>query len=215
MKCQRWGHFAKDCKHQGDVCGSCAGPHRESKCNSYATFFCVNCQSDHHGSASKECPEFIRRCEELDAKHPDNALPYFPTDDPGSQPTLPPRNTSGIVETRPPKDQRQTATNTTQRKLGRSAEGTLNIQQAPLPSNSSSKRQPHTTQQTTAAATPRRRHSFILPPTPKIGPPLSPIRLTTPLPRTPVFSDTSLPNSPDPPLPPGSYTQQEKTHTDS
>ena len=214
MKCQRWGHFAKDCKHQVDVCGSCAGPHRESKCNSYATFFCVNCQTDHHGSASKECPEFIRRCEELDAKHPDNALPYFPTDDPESQLALPPRSSPGIVETRPPKDPRQNATSTTQRKLGKTAEGTLGIQQkGPPPSNS--KRQPHITQRTSAAATPRRRHSFSLPPTPKIGPPLSPVRLSTPVPRTPIFSDASLPNSPDPPPPPGSYTQHEETHSDT
>ena len=149
MKCQRWGHFAKDCKHQTDVCGSCAGPHRESKCNSYATFYCVSCQSDHHGSASKECPEFIRRCEELDARHPDNALPYFPTDDPDSQLTLPPRSTSDIIETRLPKDPRRPSTNTTQRKLGKSAEGTLNIQQISCPSTS--QHQPHATQHTTTA----------------------------------------------------------------
>ena len=210
MKCQRWGHFAKDCKHQTDVCGSCAGPHRESKCNSYATFFCVNCQSDHHGSASKECPEFIRRCEELDTKHPDNALPYFPTDDPDSQLALPPKSTLDIVETRPPKDPRQVATKTTQRKLGKSAEGSLNIQQVSPPSTS--QQRSYTRQQTTTATTPQRRHSFTLPPTPKIGPPLSPVRLATPVPRTPIFSDTSLPNSPDPPPPPGSFTQQEETH---
>ena len=213
MKCQRWGHFAKDCKHQTDVCGSCAGPHRESKCNSYATFYCVSCQSDHHGSASKECPEFIRRCEELDAKHPDNALPYFPTDDPDSQLTLPPRSTSGIIETRPPKDPRRPSTNTTQRKLGKSAEGTLNIQQISRPSTS--QQQPHATQHTTTATTPRHSYSFTLPPTLKIGPPISPIRLSTPTPHTPVFSDASPPNSPDPPLPPGSYTQQEETHSDN
>ena len=213
MKCQRWGHFAKDCKHQTDVCGSCTGPHRESKCNSYATFYCVSCQSDHHGSASKECPEFIRRCEELNAKHPDNALPYFPTDDPDSQLTLPPRSTSGIIETHPPKDPRRPSTNTTQHKLGKSAEGTLNIQQISRPSTS--QQQPHATQHTTTATTPRRSYSFTLPPTPKIGPPISPIRLSTPTPHTPVFSDASPPNSPDPPLPPGSYMQQEETHSNN
>ena len=134
LKCQRWGHFSKECRHQTDVCGSCAGPHRELNCNSYATFHCVNCQSNHHGSASKECPEFIRRCEELDARHPDNALPYFPTDEPESSAPLPPRRTSGITETRPPRDPNQSAnSNNTQRKLGRSAEGTLNVQNPSAP----------------------------------------------------------------------------------
>ena len=216
LKCQRWGHFSKECRHQTDVCGSCAGPHRELNCNSYATFHCVNCQSDHHGSASKECPEFIRRCEELDARHPDNALPYFPTDEPDSSMPLPPRRTSEITETRPPRDPNQSAnSNGTQRKLGRSAEGTLNIQNPSAPTVTP--QDPHTTQRPT---TNTRRYSFTLPPTPKIGPPLSPLRLPPTPPQhsaqSPISIASSSPSSPtplDPPPPPGSYTQNEDNHS--
>ena len=214
LKCQRWGHFSKECRHQSDVCGSCAGPHRESNCNSYATFYCVNCKSDHHGSASKECPEFIKRCEELDARHPDNALPYFPTDDPNSSMPLPPRRTSGIVETRPPSAPSQSTTANTQRKLGKSADGALNVQNPHALATTQEDSHPMQRPPTSA-----RRHSFTLPPTPKIGPPLSPLRIpTTPTARSPSISVASLPTSPtpsDPPPPPGSYSQQEDNHTDN
>ncbi|KIJ11401.1 hypothetical protein PAXINDRAFT_157320 [Paxillus involutus ATCC 200175] len=51
--CQKWGHIARDCKATHDTCATPANnPH---------------------------CPTYERKCEELDAKHPENSMPYFPT----------------------------------------------------------------------------------------------------------------------------------------
>ena len=102
LKCQHWGHIAHDCKGSTDTCGTCAKDHCTSTCRSYQTFYCVTCQTDHHASADRRCPEYIKRQEALNARTPENSMPYFPTEETWTQATLPPCQTAPIVKTRQP-----------------------------------------------------------------------------------------------------------------
>ena len=102
LKCQRWGHFLSSCTQAKDTCGMCAHDHRDRDCNSFETYYCVNCESDTHSSKDRNCPDFQRRCAELDARAPDNAMPYFPTEEPWTQVLLPPRPDGPIILAQPP-----------------------------------------------------------------------------------------------------------------
>ncbi|KAG2747165.1 hypothetical protein P692DRAFT_201791369 [Suillus brevipes Sb2] len=79
-KCQSYGHIARNCSAPADLCGTCAGQHSTLHCNAYRTTRCVNSRTDNHTSWSRKCPEFIRRCELLNEKFPENRMPYFPTE---------------------------------------------------------------------------------------------------------------------------------------
>lgn len=82
LKCQGWNHVAAECVQTYDRCGTCgARDHRTSLCSSTTTF-CVNCDSEDHTSWSRNCPTFVRKCQEFDAKHPENSLPYYPSAEP-------------------------------------------------------------------------------------------------------------------------------------
>ena len=108
LKCQRWGHYSSSCTQTRDTCGVCAHEHRDRNCNSFETFRCVNCDTDSHSSRDRSCPEFLRRCAELDARTPDNAMPYFPTDEDWTQVLLPPRPDGPIVHAKPPQPPKDT-----------------------------------------------------------------------------------------------------------
>ncbi|KAF9263153.1 hypothetical protein L218DRAFT_842306, partial [Marasmius fiardii PR-910] len=91
--CQRFGHITIACKRKQaenatPVCGNCAGPHDVSACDSNKTH-CVNCGSDNHASRDRDCPEFIRWCQILNARDPTNLLPYYPTEEEWTWVTLP------------------------------------------------------------------------------------------------------------------------------
>ncbi|KAI6118266.1 hypothetical protein F5141DRAFT_1264222 [Pisolithus sp. B1] len=88
-KCQLWGHIARDCITVQDVCSSCGGPHRFTSCDHPQRKYCASCKTNDHPSSSRDCREFIRCCAALDAKHPDNSLPYFPTPETWTQSLLP------------------------------------------------------------------------------------------------------------------------------
>ncbi|KAF9234175.1 hypothetical protein BU15DRAFT_9759, partial [Melanogaster broomeanus] len=79
VRCQLWGHIARDCKATHDTCGTCGEHHRTAECNQTDTLFCTGCKSKNHASYSRNCKEFIKRSAELDAKYPENNMPYFPT----------------------------------------------------------------------------------------------------------------------------------------
>jgi hypothetical protein len=90
-KCQHYGHIAKECVFHRDVCANCAGEHRTTECNNKDRTCCISCESDDHSSWDRKCPEFERRCNTLDAKNQDNTMPYFPTDEPWTQVSAPPK----------------------------------------------------------------------------------------------------------------------------
>jgi len=178
LKCQRWGHFSKDCKEEKDTCGTCGGPHHEHFCNAYQTNYCVNCKSSLHGSSDRGCPNYMKRLNELNAKIPENATPYFPTDEPWTHATLPLSQHAPIIQMRsphPPQD--MTRHRQPQQTLGKSSSGTLTIQRRQSNAATASKDPKEKTSSY--------KYPFSLPPTPKIAAPLPPLRVhisPTPLP---------------------------------
>jgi hypothetical protein len=82
LKCRRWGHFANQCLASKDTCGTCGGDHWTKACRESSKKHCAVCNTDSHASWDRQCPEFIRRCTLFDESHPENALKYFPTDEP-------------------------------------------------------------------------------------------------------------------------------------
>ena len=90
LKCHKYaGHVAQDCLELNDVCGTCGGAHRTLKCDEKSKKWCVSCQTDSHTSWDRECQTFARKAEEFDARNPDNALPYFPSNEPWTWMDLP------------------------------------------------------------------------------------------------------------------------------
>ncbi|KAH7903475.1 hypothetical protein BJ138DRAFT_976038, partial [Hygrophoropsis aurantiaca] len=81
-KCHLWGHMARDCSAPGDTCGTCGMEHKTTDCPETNKKHCVSCNSSSHPSWSRECPEFKRRCRDIDLKHAENNMPYFPTLEP-------------------------------------------------------------------------------------------------------------------------------------
>jgi len=101
LKCQRWGHMAKNCTEEKDTCGTCGGEHCHTSCNSYRTLYCVNCRSPSHSSTDKECPEYKSQLKALNARTPENSMPYFPTEEPWMQVALPPKPSGPITPSQP------------------------------------------------------------------------------------------------------------------
>jgi hypothetical protein len=80
LKCQGWNHIAKDCIEDQSKCANCAGNHRTDSCI-IGEKRCVSCKSEDHASWSRNCPTFLRRCDEFNIRNPDNSLQFFPTSD--------------------------------------------------------------------------------------------------------------------------------------
>ena len=129
LRCQKWVHYASSCTQLKDTCGSCAHEHRDRECNSFETYYCVNCESPSHRSRDRSCPDFQRRCAELDARSPENTMPYFPTDVPWTQVLLPPKPDGPIRHANPPMPA-QTPREYTQCTLGTTQSGQLGINPA-------------------------------------------------------------------------------------
>ncbi|KIK91276.1 hypothetical protein PAXRUDRAFT_124779, partial [Paxillus rubicundulus Ve08.2h10] len=79
--CQHWGHIAGNCNDNHDTCAICGHNHCTSDCISYKTHYCISCDTTNHSSNNRHCPTYIDKCTVLDTKHPENFMPYFPTDD--------------------------------------------------------------------------------------------------------------------------------------
>lgn len=82
LKCQGWNHMAKDCQEKDDRCSNCAEKHRTPACPRPKAKRCVSCKNDDHASWSRECPTFLKKVDEYNARNPENLLPFFPTADP-------------------------------------------------------------------------------------------------------------------------------------
>ena len=82
LKCHRWGHMSYDCQQPFDVCGMCAGRHRTTACNNQDRLQCVSCKAKGHTSWSRQCPIFLSKCHEMDARMTKNQMLYYPTADP-------------------------------------------------------------------------------------------------------------------------------------
>jgi hypothetical protein len=91
MKCRKWGHFAAEYRAQGDTCSMCRGQHKTNACSVTGKRYCVSCRADTHASWDRNCPEFLRKCDEYSTFHPENNLVYFPTDEDWTTTTRPTR----------------------------------------------------------------------------------------------------------------------------
>lgn len=91
LKCRKWGHFTNSCLATKDTCGMCGGDHWTNVCNETSKRHCASCNSNSHASWDRQCPEFLRRCTLFDESHPDNALKYFPTEEPWTKVIRPPK----------------------------------------------------------------------------------------------------------------------------
>ena len=187
LKCQKWGHLARVCKAEVDTCGICADNHRTSACPSEKPQICVNCNTTDHPSSSRKCPEFLRRCTELNDKTPENSMPYFPTEEDWTQAALPPKATGNLVPTQPPRSQTSSAPKARQETL----DGFANRRRTP-PSDKAHTKAAHLS--TPPAATAPSPSAARPSPLPSMA--VSPASL--PLPASPV---PSLPPLLSPPLP--------------
>ena len=85
LKCQGWNHMARECRNEHDTCGTCGSKtHKTHDCDNKMSQQCVPCAGKGHPSWSHSCPTFLRKCEDFDHTHPENALPFFPSTEPWS-----------------------------------------------------------------------------------------------------------------------------------
>jgi hypothetical protein len=91
LKCWKWGHYANQCLAPKDTCGTCGGDHWTNACTDPAKRHCASCNTNSHASWDRQCPEFLKRCEQFDESHPENALKYFPTEEPWTKVIRPPK----------------------------------------------------------------------------------------------------------------------------
>ncbi|PPR07079.1 hypothetical protein CVT24_010980, partial [Panaeolus cyanescens] len=80
LKCQLYGHLAKDCPN-AEACGTCGAGHPTRGCKKLNTPWCVSCKSNDHSSWDRGCPVFISESRKL-VKNNENDYVYFPTEEP-------------------------------------------------------------------------------------------------------------------------------------
>ena len=93
LKCRKWGHFASHCPATKDTCGTCGGDHWTNSCTELTKRYCAPCNTFTHASWDRLCPEFLKQCIQFDESHPENALKYFPTEEPWTKVIRPPKFT--------------------------------------------------------------------------------------------------------------------------
>ena len=98
LKCHGWGHLARDCSAAFDTCGTCAQCHRTDTCKNTARPHCVSCGTVGHASCARACLVFQRKCNKMNDRLEDNNMPYFPTAEPWTQVSEPPK----VVYVMPP-----------------------------------------------------------------------------------------------------------------
>lgn len=78
-KCQGWDHLAANCE-RAEFCGRCGdAKHTMKDCKS-TDLYCTPCGKRGHASGDRRaCPIFKQKCDELNARIPENTMPYYPT----------------------------------------------------------------------------------------------------------------------------------------
>jgi hypothetical protein len=104
VNCQTYGHTQDVCT-SFERCSICASEfHSSSGCTN--TPKCVSCgDGSAHPSSSPACPTFIRKCEALDERYPENAMPYFPTNESWTWATSPSNPPPPTLSPLPPPQQ--------------------------------------------------------------------------------------------------------------
>ena len=79
LRCLKgWNHLAKDCIKMDDTCSNCMGKHRTHLCTSTEKK-CASCKKNDHASWCRQCPMFIKKLTELNARNLENSTIYFPS----------------------------------------------------------------------------------------------------------------------------------------
>lgn len=83
MKCQVFGHIAKECRAGNDVCGRCKDNHRTADCMATEEgFYCANCKQQGHIASDRKCPTLMRKIKERTQRNPETGYRFFVTDHP-------------------------------------------------------------------------------------------------------------------------------------
>lgn len=83
MKCQQYGHIAKECRMDRDVCGRCGENHRTSECQATAeNLYCAVCKCQGHTPADRKCPTLIRKIHDRAQRNPEAGYRLFVTNHP-------------------------------------------------------------------------------------------------------------------------------------
>ncbi|KAJ3791832.1 hypothetical protein GGU11DRAFT_657171, partial [Lentinula aff. detonsa] len=81
MKCQQYGHIARECSSEVDVCGRCDRNHPTQACSaSPDNSYCVVCKVKGHIAASRNCPTLLRQLQERQQRNPTRGFRYFVTE---------------------------------------------------------------------------------------------------------------------------------------
>jgi hypothetical protein len=71
-----------------------SGAHPSKDChlkdNDPAKHYCINCKTHGHATHDRLCPAFLKQCNELNTKMPENLYKYCPTNNPITQERLDP-----------------------------------------------------------------------------------------------------------------------------
>ncbi|KAF8802918.1 hypothetical protein BYT27DRAFT_7111218, partial [Phlegmacium glaucopus] len=98
LKCQGWNHVAVECVKRTDTCGTCGKEgHQTSDCKELDKQHCISYDKDGHPSWARSCPTFTRKCREFDLKHPENGLPFYPSQEAWTWAAEPPRQEQWIL----------------------------------------------------------------------------------------------------------------------
>lgn len=90
-RCQKYGHFQANCWEPEACANYAASSHSLDACTSSLSR-CVSCRvNSTHASTDQSCPTFAKHCSDFDAHFPENRMPYYPTNDPLSWMTAPPK----------------------------------------------------------------------------------------------------------------------------
>ncbi|KAJ3876156.1 hypothetical protein F5051DRAFT_304761, partial [Lentinula edodes] len=83
MKCQHYGHIAKECEAVVDTCGRCGGHHPTRDCIAPKDkLFCALCRGPGHGAASRSCAVLQRKLRERCERDSERIYRFFVTEEP-------------------------------------------------------------------------------------------------------------------------------------
>lgn len=83
LKCHGWNHVAVECIAKVDTCGACSKKdHHTNNCPDCKESFCTPCGKPGHASWDRQCPTFLRKCQEFNDCHLENTLPFYPSTQP-------------------------------------------------------------------------------------------------------------------------------------
>ncbi|KAF5380418.1 hypothetical protein D9615_004726 [Tricholomella constricta] len=113
-KCHDWDHVAATCVKSRSFCGRCGDTeHATTDCTSHE-LYCLPCGRKGHVSGDRRhCPTFKAKRDEMNARMPENSMPYFPTEEPWTHSVVsrprPPRTVNYVpqINVHQPSSQRQ------------------------------------------------------------------------------------------------------------